>query len=90
MSEISETYSALRNYRSIKRYQNKTSSTEILIKHEIPFVSKNNGVHLIVSNRYDYWPSTGLYINRKTGKRKRGVFNLIKEIKQSSFLCKAI
>ena len=82
MSEIAETYNALRHYRSIKRYKNKISSTEILTKHGIPFISKSNGVHLIVSGRYDYWPSTGLYINRETGKRKRGVFNLIKEVKQ--------
>jgi len=63
-----------------RRAANREKSTQILKDRGIPFVTKN-GVHLIVARGlFDFWPSTGKYYNRVTGKYKRGVFNLIKEI----------
>lgn len=40
-------------------------------------MSNNGGIHLVIGD-FDFWPSTGLFKNRKTGKKGRGVFNLIK------------
>ena len=80
MSETSELYEAMRAESQWRRHNNLQSSTEILKSKQIPFETKNNGVHLIVADRYDFWPSTGLYIDRENQKRGRGVFNLIMEL----------
>lgn len=62
-----------------KRALNTASSTDILAQRGVPFESKNNGAHLIVAGgRLDFWPSTGVFIERKTGLRGRGVFKLLK------------
>ncbi len=71
-----------------KRAENTDRSTEILVIAGIPFVSKNNGAHLIVDGRYDFWPSTGLWMERdgRGAKRKkhRGIRSLIARIKPAA------
>ena len=74
---------AISNFFKEKRKSNTISSTEILKKFEIKFESKNDGAHIIVEN-FDFWPSTGLFINRKTKKRGRGIFNLLKQIRKGN------
>jgi hypothetical protein len=81
MSEQCEIFHALNEYRQQRRRDNTIASTKILNDRGITFISKNNGAHLIVG-RYNFWPSTGLFADRKTNQRGRGVFNLIKKIKQ--------
>ncbi len=63
-----------------KRATNRETSVKFLLKQGVPFESKNNGAHLIISIgplRVDFWPGTGLWaergIHEKTG---RGVFKL--------------
>ncbi len=68
------------NNKNERRQNNTKMSTRLLRDKGIPFESFNDGAHLFVAELFDFWPSTGLYINRKTLKRKRGVFTLIKEI----------
>lgn len=66
-----------------KRAQNREYSTEHLRKQGVEFTSHNNGAHLVViSGRQaiDFWPGTGKFITRSTGRKGRGVFNLLKEI----------
>jgi len=60
------------------------SSADILRRNNIPFVSNNNGIHLMVGNPVvaDFWPSTGKYIFRNPRIVGRGVFNLLKELKK--------
>jgi len=70
-----------------RREHNKTCSTVLLAEKKIPFVLKNNGVHLIVADRFDFWPSTGLFMERGIieGRKRiqgRGVFNLIRHLNQ--------
>lgn len=65
-----------------KRADNTATSTEHLLRENIPFVSKHDGRHLIVAGAWDFIPSTGKYTERtgQPGKKKRtgrGVFNLI-------------
>tara|TARA_R110000868_G_scaffold104700_1_gene288608 strand:- start:2002 stop:2259 length:258 start_codon:yes stop_codon:yes gene_type:complete len=79
MSEIEELFSALREESRIKKLSNLEQSTNILKEKNINFVSKNNGIHLIVGN-FDFYPSTGKFINRITKKDGRGIFNLIKKL----------
>lgn len=80
-------YRGLREERQEKRAANTVNSTQLLIDAGIPFVSKNYGVHLIVAGTWDFWPSTGLWIDRRPpmpGHRKRehrGVQHLINRVK---------
>ncbi len=86
MSELdgyTEAYDALKEERIDKRKRNTEASTRILRDEGIEFQSNNDGVHL-VAGPFDFWPSTGLFINRDTGKRGRGVFNLVKLLKKGS------
>lgn len=64
-----------------KRKRNREHAVQILTDVEVPFVSKNNGIHLIVYGRnciIDFWPGTGKYIIRggKTGRGVRHVLEL--------------
>jgi hypothetical protein len=82
-SDLYEIYKAMKEKSRIKKESNKESSTKLLDTLCIDYESKNNGLHLIVFNEneiIDFWPSTGKFIPRK-GKAGRGVFNLIKRIK---------
>lgn len=63
-----------------KRAVNRETSAKFLQRQGVPFESKNNGAHLIISigpMRVDFWPGTGLWtekgMHHKTG---RGVFKL--------------
>ena len=63
-----------------KRESNRIRGVELLNKHGIAFVAKNDGAHLIVTHNgrtADYWPGTGKFIFRDRGKG-RGIFSLLK------------
>jgi hypothetical protein len=74
---MKEDFKLLQELNRGRRRSNTESSTLILKENEICFTSKNNGVHLIVED-FDFYPSTGLFINRTTKERGRGIFNLLK------------
>ena len=82
--ELREEYKAYNKVKKAKKASNLEQSTELLKLAGIDFESKNNGVHLIVTdfkgNLIDFWPSTGKWIVRK-GKTSRGIQNLIRYIK---------
>jgi len=65
-----------------KRRRNRSFSAHMLEKAGIPFVSKNNGAHLIVAYgdlSFDFFPGTGLFISR-TGPSEicgRGIYHLL-------------
>lgn len=78
-----------REAQQIKRQANMLASTAKLEELGIFFVSYNAGVHLVVMDRWDFWPSTGKFIERRgrPGKPKRlgrGVFNLVKHIEEDA------
>ena len=78
MGDMGDFWRDANGYYQAKRRSNLDSSTGIMERSGVPFVSKNNGVHLIVADRWDYWPSTGLFIDRRTKKKGRGVNNLLR------------
>ena len=82
MGDMKEFWEEVNIEGKINRAMNTISSTELLKKEGFDFEVKNLGAHIIIGN-YDFWPSTGRYINRKTKKRNFGVKNLIKELKGS-------
>lgn len=77
--EYAEAYAEQRKRNQEKRAANRQRSAEMLTAAGIEFESKNDGAHLIVGD-YDFWPGTGLFVNRKTGEKKRGVGELIRRI----------
>lgn len=82
INETTEMWNDYHNLRNNKKRDNQEYSTNLLKENDIPFESKNFGVHLIVMNRWDFWPSTGLFIDRKNQRRNRGVRNLLKLAKR--------
>lgn len=79
MSELGDLYRDWKKEKQAKKSLNSISSEDILIQRKVPF-KKFTADHFRVGD-FDFWPATGLFINIKTKKRGRGVFNLIKEIK---------
>lgn len=81
MSDIGELYSALKEVQRDKKIKNIESSLALLRARSIEYKVCNVGNHhTLVAGRYDFWPSTGLWQDRKSGERGRGVLNLIKLI----------
>ena len=80
MGDTGEMYSDLKKHNKAKKRVNLEASTKMLEDAGIPFIKKNGGVHLIVDGAFDFWPSTGLFINRSTQKQGRGVKNLLKAL----------
>ena len=79
MSEVAETYGAMRDASKAKRAGNREQSAQYLTAKEIPFTSNNGGAHLIVEGKdcfIDFWPGTGKWIARN-GAKGFGVRNLV-------------
>ena len=53
------------------------AARDALAAEGIEWKEFNNGMHLRINNQYDFYPTTGLYIHCKSGRRGRGVKNLI-------------
>jgi hypothetical protein len=80
VSDIGDDFSALRKSQQLKRAKNRDSSTELLRANGIQFESKNDGAHLILAAGFDFWPGTGLWINKTTGYRGRGIAKLLRRV----------
>lgn len=67
-----------------RRAANRDNSPMILQQYGIPYESKNNGAHLVVGTKpklFDFWPGTGKWKCRLTGKEGRGVFPLMERVR---------
>jgi hypothetical protein len=79
MGDIGDMFRDLKQASQEKRADNRELSAEYLLTRQMPFVSKSNGVHLIVEGKnclVDFWPGTGKWISR-SGEKGRGVRNLV-------------
>ena len=66
-----------------KRWSNKEKSLKLLKQQGIDVICVNEySTHYKIGD-YNFWPTTGVYYNQKTKDKGRGVFNLIKIIKQN-------
>lgn len=82
MSDIAESFRAMREYSQQKRASNREHSARMLTESQVPYESRNGGAHLIVSFGVvvvDFWPGTGKWIDR-AGNQGRGVMNLLQHI----------
>lgn len=77
-------WKALRQARQEKRSSNQQQSTQLLRKNQIDFTAKNYGIHLIIHTTpvIDFYPSTGLWIERGTNIKRRGVRKLLNYLKE--------
>lgn len=67
--------------RAKKKEENYAYSKRLLEKSTFPFKEHDNGHFAVTSNSgviYDFWATTGLFINRKTKYRGRGIKDLLK------------
>ncbi len=79
MSEIGEIFAALKEEGRIKKQNNLKNSIDILKEQGVLF-KRLSETHYRIGD-FDFWPSTGKFLNRKTNKYSRGVFNLLKQLK---------
>lgn len=83
MGDMKDEFQSLKQLKQNRRLNNRDSSTAMLARKGYKFERFNDGNQLyLFENDCDFWPSTGLFIFRKTGKRGRGVFNLLKELQK--------
>lgn len=76
--DLGETFRAMREESRERRSKNLEDSIQILVQRKVVFERLSQD-HLRI-DRWDFWPSTGLYIERATGLRGRGVFQLLRKI----------
>lgn len=77
--DLSEDYRAWNEAKRDKRSLNLESSIRILQTEGIAFKQLSD-THFRIGE-FDFWPSTGLFLNRKTKKRGRGIFSLVTKVK---------
>lgn len=64
MGDMGEAFRDYSKFQKEKRRNNLIYNTDLLIKSEVNFTSKNGGVHLIIEVNnmiLDFYPSTGLW-----------------------------
>jgi hypothetical protein len=71
-------YKELREQSKQRRQNNRDQSPQALTAAGLSFTTHNGGAHLVVCERFDFWPGTGKWIDRKTRRGGRGVFPLIR------------
>lgn len=76
--DLGPTFRDMREDGKARRASNRERSVLILEERGIEFTRFSES-HLRVGD-FDFWPGTGLFINRKTKRDGRGVFNLLKKL----------
>lgn len=81
MGDMGDLFRDYKKAKKAKKEQNNKSSTALI--KELYDVETKSPYHLVVRHNdvvADFWPSTGKYHIRGTGKYHRGIRNLIKEM----------
>ena len=86
MGDVGETWKAFKDIKKKESSEKKKSNLDYALntlkEKRIPFRKNNGGIHLVIDCRFDYWPTTGKFINRVTKKKGRGLINLLKEVEK--------
>lgn len=77
MGELSEFYHSWNEQSKQKRKSNRENALIQLQNYDFKLL--NNGSHIQFVN-FDFWPGTGLFRHRVTGKSGRGIKNLIRKL----------
>lgn len=84
MGDMAEGWGELRAERAAKRADNRARGIQNLKEAGISYVELNGGAHLRINCHVDYWPGTGLWRDLNTKREGRGVFKLIRYLKEQS------
>lgn len=83
MSEMGDAWRQERERGRDKRLRNRVWSTEKMQdwcdRNGVELQRLNDEIHLRIEE-FDFWPSTGQYLHRPTGRYARGVQELIREL----------
>lgn len=63
--DLGSLFRAKREASQAKRADNRTFSTNLLRERGVFFTEHNRGAHLIVMDKWDFWPGTGKWAERK-------------------------
>ena len=83
--DVGDSFAGWREESQRRRARNRDGSASMLKAAGVSFTAKNNGAHLIVEvddRTIDFWPGTGLWIDRATQERKRGVRPLLAHLRR--------
>lgn len=79
--DMSDHLAAMREESKQRRQRNREHAPTVLQAEGIVVVAHNGGAHLVVAGRVDYWPGTGLWIDRITKTKRRGIRPLVQFVK---------
>lgn len=74
-SELSQEYKAFREHRRDTKLENYERSMQLLKDSQIKF-EKLSDNHVRIGD-FDFWPTTGTFMHRRTKKRGYGILNLL-------------
>ena len=84
MSELAATYRAMHERTLAKKLSNVEQSLNNLKACGIPYVICNHqNHHTLVAEKWDFWPSTGHWRERGTGRSGRGVLKLMRAVREA-------
>lgn len=84
MGDEGEIWRAHKEYAREKKVHNKKESLALLRYHGYEVECLDQFVHHYRVNGWSFWPTTGKFYDPKTGRKGRGVFNLLKILKQNA------
>lgn len=73
-----ELWAGHKEARRAKRWRNRDQSLALLRLKGIEYQCLNEAVAHYRIGEYDFWPTTGKFMHRRSGKTGRGVHNLVK------------
>lgn len=79
MSEDGEMWAEIKKKASEKKLSNLKNSLNILMGADV-MLHQFSEWHYLVEGEWNFWPTTGKFMHKKTGESGRGVFNLLKLI----------
>ncbi len=73
MGDMVEIFKAMNEEKRLRRQLSLKWNMELVLKSGVSFVTKNDGFHLILEDHIDFWPSSGKFFDRETGKYGQGL-----------------
>jgi hypothetical protein len=86
MSEIGEMWAAVKAQQREDKAVRRAESVAALKRAGYSFSEHNTGLHLIIYRPYstfDFWPSTGKWMQRGTKVKRHGLVHLLTALKSS-------
>ena len=84
---MDEIWSALAEHRKEKKAHRRSlapRAIDVLHASGLKYKVRNEGEHYIIAGRIDWWPSSGVWIARKTNKRGVGIHSALKWLEQNA------